>query len=279
MLLNSYAQIKSIMKEYNIAPNKSFGQNFLLDENILEKIASHASENVLEIGPGMGALTHCLCEKSKKVVAVEIDSGMVNVLKYTQKDHDNLTVIHGDILDKNIQNQAEELLGNNYNVIANLPYYITTPIIMALLERNVDEMILMMQKEVADRMVAQPSTKAYGSLSVAVQFFADVEKLFIVKPGSFYPRPNVDSCVLRIKRKKTPAVEVIDEKLFFRVVKASFSMRRKTLLNNLTSNFELDRQTASNILQQADIDEKRRGETLNMQEFATLTEIINKTHH
>lgn len=279
MLLNSYSQIKSIMKEYNIAPNKSFGQNFLLDENILEKISGHASENVLEIGPGMGALTHFLCENSKKVVAVEIDSGMVNVLKFTQKDHDNLTVIHGDILDKNIQNQAEEILGEKYNVIANLPYYITTPIIMALLERNVNEMILMMQKEVADRIVAKPGTKAYGSLSVAVQFFADVEKLFIVKPGSFYPRPNVDSCVLKIKRKQTPAVEVINEKLFFRVVKASFSMRRKTLLNNLTSNFDFDRQMAANILDQAGIDQKRRGETLNMQEFANLTEIINKNHH
>lgn len=274
MQINSYSQIKDMLDRFHLAPNKKFGQNFLLDRNVLEKIAAFSPDRVLEIGPGLGGLTHFLCRQAQRVVAVEIDAGMVQVLGETQGEHQNLTLLHGDFLNPAIQTQAQELLGKGYGVVANLPYYITTPILLKLIEQRVPQMVLMMQKEVARRLGAAPGTKDYGSLSIAVQFYYEVEHLFDVHPGSFFPRPAVDSAVIRMVRRQTPAARVKNEALFFRVVRASFAMRRKTLLNNLSGGFGRDKEQLQTLLCELGIDPKRRGETLTMEEFARLTDGI-----
>ena len=287
MQLNSYTQIKEVMDKFNIAPNKKFGQNFLLDNNVLNKIANSCNldktKSVLEVGPGMGALTDRLCTRAKNVVSIEIDRGMIPVLNYTLGEYDNFDIVNGDVLDKNIREEAFSKLTKPFSVCANLPYYITTPIIMSFLEEcnDVDTMVLMMQKEVAERICASPATKDYGILTLAIQYYADCELLFTVSPQSFYPKPNVTSIVIRLTKLDKPRVEVKDRDLLFKVIRSSFNMRRKTIINNLSSSFSLDKATISEILQKSNIDEKRRGETLSLDEFAVLSdnfyEILHKS--
>jgi 16S rRNA (adenine1518-N6/adenine1519-N6)-dimethyltransferase len=262
---------------------KKLGQNFLIDKNILDEIIDGAEltkdDYVLEIGPGMGSMTQKLCESAGKVIAVEIDKKLIPVLKVTLAEYDNITVINGDILKLNLKEVLKEHFGDSKaKVIANLPYYITTPIIMKLLEEKLDlqSITIMVQKEVGDRIKAVPGGKVYGALSVAVQYYAKPSQILFVPPQSFIPQPDVDSIVLKLDILPKPAVEVDSESMFFRVVKASFGQRRKTLLNALTAgNFGLSKEQMKDVLISVDIDENRRGETLSLQEFAN---IANKLH-
>lgn len=284
MELNSLSQLKEVMERFGIAPNKGFGQNFLLDKGVLDRIANAScldkSTDVLEIGPGMGALTDRLCTRARKVVSVEIDKGMLPVLEYTLNDHNNVEIISGDILDERIREKASAKLEKPFAVAANLPYYITTPIIMAFLEGGYDisAMTLMMQKEVAERICAEPSTKAYGILSICIAYYADVKLLFTIPPQCFYPRPKVDSMLIQILKLKKPRISVKSEEMFFKVVRASFAMRRKTLVNNLSAAFRLPKDELLQILERCSLDPKVRGESLTLSQYGMLSdEILTKT--
>lgn len=258
--------------------SKKLGQNFLIDENIVDGIVRAANispgETVLEIGPGIGTLTQGLAEAGAKVVAVELDSRLIEVLAKTLAGYDNVRIVHGDILKVNI---AEEVAAPRFKVVANLPYYITTPIIMGLLEQRlpVDTLVTMIQKEVAERMVASPGGKEYGALSVAVQYFTEPQIMFAVPPHSFIPAPAVDSAVIRCVVRDQPAVAVGDERLFFRVVKAAFSQRRKTL-NNALKTMGIASERIQQALAEAQIDGGRRGETLSLGEFAAIANALLK---
>ena len=269
---------KHILKSFNIQMSKKLGQNFLIDENIVDGIVRAANispgETVLEIGPGIGTLTQGLAEAGAKVVAVELDSRLIEVLAKTLAGYDNVRIVHGDILKVNI---AEEVAAPRFKVVANLPYYITTPIIMGLLEQRlpVDTLVTMIQKEVAERMVASPGGKEYGALSVAVQYFTEPQIMFAVPPPSFIPAPAVDSAVIRCVVRDQPAVAVGDERLFFRVVKAAFSQRRKTL-NNALKTMGIASERIQQALAEAQIDGGRRGETLSLGEFAAIANALLK---
>lgn len=263
-----------ILKRFGIRMSKKLGQNFLIDEHVVRSIveAANISEGdaVLEIGPGIGTLTQGLAEAGANVTAVEIDRRLIEVLAKTLEGYENIKVVHGDILRIDI---AKEVMAPRYKVVANLPYYITTPIIMGLLEAHmpVDVLVTMVQKEVAQRMVAVPGTKDYGSLSVAVQYYTKPEIMFIVPPASFIPPPAVDSAVIRCTVREKPPVEV-DERVFFRVVKAAFAQRRKTLSNTLKTT-GVPAETLKVILEKAGIDGTRRGETLSLEEFAAIANV------
>jgi 16S rRNA (adenine1518-N6/adenine1519-N6)-dimethyltransferase len=263
---------KHILKTFNIHMSKKLGQNFLIDENIVNGIVRAADiqqgETVLEIGPGIGTLTQGLAEAGANVVAVELDSRLIEVLAKTLEGYENIRIVHGDILKVNI---AAEVDAPRFKVVANLPYYITTPIIMGLLEQRlpVDSLVTMIQKEVAERMVASPGGKEYGALSVAVQYFTKPEIMFAVPPSSFIPSPAVESAVIRCVVRDKPAVDVADERLFFRVVKAAFSQRRKTL-NNAMKTMGVAGEVIQQALAAAQIDGTRRGETLSLVEFAAI---------
>lgn len=269
---------KETISKYGFHFSKSLGQNFLIDYNMIEKIISGSGitkeDNVLEVGPGIGSLTQGLADGAKKVVAVEIDKKLIPILEENFKEYDNVSIINEDILKVDLH----ELLKNhfpegNVKVIGNLPYYITTPIIMKFLEDKVpiDSITIMIQKEVADRMAAKPSTKDYGALSIAVQYYCDTEKVATVPPSVFIPQPNVDSSVIKLVRLKEPKVVVEDEKLFFALVKDAFGKRRKTLLNALSTGIlQLNKELVREVLLVTHIDEKRRGETLSLEEFAAL---------
>ncbi|MDA9461114.1 Dimethyladenosine transferase [Enterococcus mundtii 3F] len=273
---------KEILLKHGFSFKKSLGQNFLTEPNILRKIIETGQidqqTNVIEVGPGIGALTEQIARHAKQVVAFEIDDRLIPVLADTLSPYPNVTVIHQDIL----KTDLAEAVNTQFNeqlplkVVANLPYYITTPIMMHFLESDVvvDEMIVMMQKEVADRISAKPGTKAYGSLSIAVQYYMEASLAFIVPKTVFVPQPNVDSAILKLTRRATPAVSVTDEKAFFRLTKAAFQQRRKTLWNNLQHVYGKDEETKSWLtesLTEAGIDPKRRGETLSLEEFAALS--------
>ena len=284
MEINSLSQIKDIMERFNIAPNKGFGQNFLIDKGVLEKIADAAqidkNTDVLEIGPGMGALTDRLCSRAKKVVCIEIDGGMLPVLDYTLCDHDNVEIINGDVLDKKVREAAVSRLDTPFSISANLPYYITTPIIMAFLEGgyNLSSMTLMMQKEVAERICADPGSKSYGILTVCMNYYADVKILFTISPECFYPRPKVESMLIRISKLEKPRINVKDENMFFKVVKASFAMRRKTLVNNLSGAFKMPKSEVCAVLESCGIPTDIRGERLTLEQYGILSdEIFSKT--
>jgi 16S rRNA (adenine1518-N6/adenine1519-N6)-dimethyltransferase len=279
--LTSPRRLKEVITRYGFTFSKSLGQNFLIDQNIVQNIIKGAEvtgeDYVLEVGPGIGTLTEALAEVAKKVVAVEIDKTLIPVLSETLGPYDNADVVHGDILKTDIVGIINEKFGGHKpKVIANLPYYITTPIIMKFLEEKipVTDLVVMIQKEVAERIYASPSTKAYGALSIAVQYYADPFMLMIVPKTVFFPAPNVDSAVLRLKVLDQPRFPVKDEKLFFRVVRAAFSQRRKTLLNTLSSGLSMDKATVSETLLSVDIDPIRRGETLSIEEFAKLADAI-----
>lgn len=275
---------KAIMQKYGITLKKSLGQNFLVDANVLRNIVHIAgldrAKGALEIGPGIGALTQHLAEAAGRVVAVEIDGRLIPALEETLAPYDNVTVVHNDILKVNLP----ELVGTHFagceavSVVANLPYYVTTPILMALLEARLplEHIVVMVQREVAERISAKPGSKAYGSLSIAVQYHCDAEIAAIVPPSVFIPRPDVDSAVIRMRVLDKPRVEVEEEPFFFAVVQASFSQRRKTILNNLQAKFGKERkEPVLAALEKAGIDPGRRGETLSLEEFATLARCLS----
>lgn len=273
-----------IIKKYGFKMTKSLGQNFLINENILDNIIESANINnndvVLEIGTGIGTLTQRLCEKAKKVIAVEIDKNLIPILNETLSDYNNITIINKDILKTDINEELKNLsIHQKIKVVANLPYYITTPIIMKVLEDKVDVdcMVLMLQKEVADRMNAIPSTKDYGSLSIAVQYYCDTSIVCKVPKSSFIPEPNVDSLVLKLVVNEKRKVDIEDEDLFFKIVRGSFSKRRKTILNSLSNYEDLgDKEKIQKLLEISEIDSKRRGETLSIYEFANLAKNYKK---
>lgn len=267
-----------ILNRFKLRADKKLGQNFLIDENVVRQIVEAAelseADTVLEVGPGIGTLTQGLAESKAKVVAVELDTRLLPVLATTLDGYDNVRVVHGDILKVNIM---EEVGAPEFKVCANLPYYITTPIIFALLEKRLpmERLVAMVQKEVAERMAAQPGGKEYGALSVAIQYYTEPEIAFIVPPTSFIPAPAVDSAVIVCKRRSKPPVEVCDEALFFRVVKAAFSLRRKMLSNSL-KNMGIKAEQVAKWLELAGVDGKRRAETLSLEDFAKLTNSFNE---
>lgn len=276
------SKTKEIIKQHKLKLSKSLGQNFLIDGNILNKIVEGANiseqDNVIEIGPGIGSLTQLLAEKAKEVLAIEIDQNLLPVLDKTLKDYKNVKVINKDILKVDLEKLIEEYFpGKRPKVVANLPYYVTTPIIMKFLEEKVkvDSLVVMIQKEVGDRMQASPNSKDYGSLSIAVQYYCDASILFKVPPSVFVPPPKVESTVIKLKVLDKPRVEVDDEKLFFNIVRDSFGKRRKTLLNALSSGkLEIDKELIREALIELNINEKIRGEALTIGQFALITNYI-----
>ncbi|MCG7329632.1 16S rRNA (adenine(1518)-N(6)/adenine(1519)-N(6))-dimethyltransferase RsmA [Streptococcus cristatus] len=287
MRIADYSVTRAILERHGFTFKKSFGQNFLTDTNILQKIVDTAEidkkVNVIEIGPGIGALTEFLAESAAEVMAFEIDDRLVPILADTLRDFDNVTVVNQDILKVDLAQYIAEFKNPDLpiKVVANLPYYITTPILMHLIESGIpfSEFVVMMQREVADRISAQPNTKAYGSLSIAVQYYMTAKVAFIVPRTVFVPAPNVDSAILKMVRRDQPAVEVQDEKFFFKVSKASFVHRRKTLWNNLTSHFGKSEETKVKLtaaLEQAELSPSVRGEALTLADFARLADALKE---
>ena len=275
-----------ILKKYNFTFQKKFGQNFLIDENVVEKIVRDAGvtkdDFVLEIGPGIGTMTQILCENAREVVAVEIDDKLIPILtEDTLSWYDNVTVIHEDILKLDIVKLANERNGGKpIKVVANLPYYITTPIIMGLFESHVplDSITIMVQKEVADRMQVGPGTKDYGALSLAVQYYAKPQILLNVPASCFMPRPNVDSAVIQLTRYEKPPVEVADEHLMFRLIRASFNQRRKTMTNSVGNSPELSvsKEQMAAALEKCGLSATVRGEALTLAQFAELANVLSE---
>lgn len=274
-----------VLQKYRFNFQKKFGQNFLIDTHVLDKIidASGVTEDdfVLEIGPGIGTMTQYLCERAREVVAVEIDKNLIPILSDTLKNYSNVTVINEDILKLDICKLAEEKnQGKPIKVVANLPYYITTPIIMGLFESHVpiDSITIMVQKEVAERMQEGPGSKEYGALSLAVQYYAKPEIVANVPPNCFMPRPNVGSAVIRLTRHEKPPVEVEDEKLMFRIIRASFNQRRKTLANGLNNSPEihLPKEVIQESIVSLGVPENIRGEALSLEQFAELSNEIGQ---
>ena len=291
--LGTPSATKEIINKYSFAFQKKFGQNFLIDSNVLESIIRGAEitkdDFVLEIGPGIGTMTQYLCEAARQVVAVEIDKMLIPILEDTLSEYDNVevikedtlsyydnvTVINEDILKLDIKKLADEKNeGRPIKVVANLPYYITTPIIMGLFESGVpiDSITIMVQKEVADRMQTGPGSKDYGALSLAVQYYATAKVILNVSATCFMPRPNVDSAVIKLTRHKEPTVNVADEKLMFKIIRASFNQRRKTLVNGLKNSPELSfsKEQIVKAIEKIGKPETIRGEALTLEEFAEL---------
>ena len=265
--------IQALLARHGFRFSRALGQNFLIEGWVAEDIAAasgaDADTGVVEVGPGIGTLTQGLAESGADVVAVELDKRLLPVLDVTLEGYDNVRIVNGDILQVNIM---ETVAAPEFKVCANLPYYITTPIIFALLEKRLpmERLVAMVQKEVAERMAAKPGSRDYGALSVAIQYYTEPEIAFIVPPTSFIPAPAVDSAVIVCKRRSEPPVKVCDEALFFRVVKAAFSLRRKMLSNSL-KNMGINSEQCAQWLQRAGVDGKRRAETLSLEDFAALT--------
>lgn len=287
MRIADYSVTKSVLERHGFTFKKSFGQNFLTDTNILQKIVDTAeidkNVNVIEIGPGIGALTEFLAENAAEVMAFEIDDRLVPILADTLRDFDNVQVINQDVLKSDLQTEIQKFKNPDLpiKVVANLPYYITTPILMHLIESKIPftEFVVMMQKEVADRISAEPNTKAYGSLSIAVQYYMTAKVAFIVPRTVFVPAPNVDSAILKMVRRENPLVQVQDEDFLFDVSKASFVHRRKTLWNNLTNRFgktddvKVKLETA---LEKAELKPNLRGEALSIADFGRLADALKE---
>lgn len=274
-----------VLQKHKFIIQKKFGQNFLIDTHVLEKIIKAAEitkdDMVLEVGPGIGTMTQYLCENAREVVAVEIDKHLIPVLADTLKEYSNVTVMNEDILKVDLYRLAlEKNHGQPIKVVANLPYYITTPIVMGLFESNVpiDSITVMVQKEVADRMQVGPGTKDYGALSLAVQYYAEPYIVANVPPNCFMPRPGVGSAVIRLTRHKEPPVKVENESLMFRIIRASFNQRRKTLVNGLNNSAEisLSKELIAEAISELNVSSSIRGEALTLQQFADLSNIINK---
>ncbi|WP_100011827.1 16S rRNA (adenine(1518)-N(6)/adenine(1519)-N(6))-dimethyltransferase RsmA [Lentibacillus sediminis] len=277
---------KEILTKYQFSFKKSLGQNFLVDANILSNILRHTGidrqAGAIEIGPGIGALTEQLAIHAENVAAFEIDQRLLPILEDTLSEYDNVQIIHQDILKADVRAVIEESFrgGQPVHIVANLPYYITTPILMKLLRENlpVASITVMIQKEVAERMAARPNSKSYGSLTIAVQYYTEAKVVMNVPKQVFMPQPNVDSSILQLQPRKAPPVHVEDEDYFFTLVQACFAQRRKTLRNNLTSHFKdtLTKEAITEILEQISIDGSRRGESLDMEEFALLANAFYK---
>lgn len=281
----------AVIEKYQFNFQKRYGQNFLIDTNILKKIIEEAGvtkeDCVVEIGPGIGTMTQYLAESAREVVAVEIDKNLIPILEDTLSEYDNVTVINEDILKVDLRKLAEEKNnGRPVKIVANLPYYITTPIIMGLFENQVplSSITIMVQKEVADRMQVGPGTKDYGALSLAVQYYARPEIVLQVPPACFMPRPGVGSAVIRLTKHEQPPVQTKDEKKLFAVIRASFGQRRKTLANALTNGFcyeaesgktqRVTRQQVYDVLEQMELSRTIRGEALTLEQFAELSDLL-----
>ena len=277
MELTDIRVIKDIVRDFGFSFSKGLGQNFLLDKNVLEDIvdAADVSEGVIEVGPGFGVLTRELAKNSKKVISIELDSRLFQVLDYTLEEFDNVKIIEGDVLKINLKDVInEEFSGEKISVAANLPYYITTPIITMLLEGKypIKRIVVMVQKEVALRLAADAGSKDYGAISVLTRYYTNPRIVTVVPADSFYPAPKVDSAVVCLEVLDKPNVDVKDEKMFFKVVKGAFSQRRKTLLNCLSSSFGIDKETTAEKIRNCGIEPGIRGEKLGIEEFAKLAD-------
>lgn len=274
MKLTDISYIKDIMRRHETAFKKRYGQNFLVSELVTKRIAESLTynKNVIEIGPGIGALTYELCQISENVTAVEIDSALIPVLEETLSGQENLKIINADILKTDI----ESIVTGDYSVAANLPYYITTPVVIYLLESKIKpkEISIMVQKEVADRLCAKAGDKEYGAITASVAWFGRAEKLFNVSPGNFIPQPKIESTVMKITTYQTPLYEVKDETILHRVIKGAFAQRRKTLMNSLSSEFShVNKKTLTDIITSCGFDTNIRGEKLDIADFV---QIANK---
>ena len=274
----------AVLQKYGFRFQKKFGQNFLIDAHVLTKIADAAGitdeDVVLEIGPGIGTLTQVLCERAKEVIAVEIDRNLIPILKDdTCKEYSNLTIIEGDILKVDVAELVREHGGKPVKVVANLPYYITTPIVMGLLEKHIPvaSITVMVQREVAERMQAGPGSEDYGALSLAVQYYAEAYLAAFVPPNCFMPRPNVGSAVIRLTLREEPPVHVKSEEILFSVIRAAFAQRRKTLVNGLGNSAEVDctKERATEILTSLGLSPSVRGEALSIAEFAAIADALS----
>lgn len=287
--LTSPSMVREIIQAHGFRVRKALGQNFLMDANIIEKIVTAAEitdqDLAFEIGPGLGVLTRKMARSAGQVVAVELDTHLLPILQETLAEFPNATVVHGDALKVDFDTLAQERTngafgaqGKAYKLVANLPYYITTPLLIHLITSgfNLERLVVMMQKEVADRLQAAPGSKEYGSLSVMVQYYTLPQIVTKVPKTVFYPAPDVDSAVIRLIRRETPPVQVVSEELFFKVVRAAFGQRRKTLINSLTGSGLADKETWLEVLGSVGIDPTRRGETLSLEEFAALANTFEK---
>lgn len=281
--ISNIIRTQDILRRHDFNFKKKFGQNFLTDHNILTKITETADlskeVNVIEIGPGIGSLSQYLLEEAAEVMAFEIDKSLIPILEETMAPYDNFTLVSEDILKVDLLSEIQKFKNPNLpiKVVANLPYYITTPILMHLIESKIpfSEFVVMMQKEVADRIAASPKTKAYGSLSIAVQYYMEASVAFIVPRTVFIPAPNVDSAILKMVRREEPLVEVEDEEWFFKTMHSSFVHRRKTLMNNMQAAFGKDsKPEIEKLLAQAEISPTIRGEALSIEEFAKLADAL-----
>ena len=275
--------IKEILKRHGFNFSKALGQNFLINPTVCPKMAeasiTHDNTGVIEIGPGIGVLTHELAKRAKKVVALEIDKRLIPVLSETLAEHNNVEIINADVLKINLNQLIEEKFkGMKVVVCANLPYYITSPIIMKLLEEklNIKSITVMVQKEVAKRLCAGAATRESGAVTVSVSYYSNPEYLFTVSPGSFIPAPKVDSAVVKLNVLKEPKYKVLDERTFFKIVKAAFSQRRKTIANSLGSGEGISKKDLNEIFLKLNIDSSLRAEGLSMQQFAALADEIYK---
>ena len=279
MDLTSPGAIRSIQSKFGFTFKKGLGQNFLTSDKVLDEIvrAANPEGGVLEIGPGFGVLTQALAQSAQKVAAVEVDERLLPVLDYTLAEYDNVKIIHGDVMKIELHELLkEEFADMPVSVAANLPYYITTPVITRLLEEKlpVDNIVVMVQKEVAERLSAKEGTKEYGAITVLCRYYTEPEIVTVVPASMFVPPPKVDSAVLRMKVLSEPSVKVKDERTFFKVVKAAFAQRRKTLLNCLCSAFPIPKPDMTQILTDTVGNASRRGETLSLEEFAKVSDII-----
>lgn len=279
--LSSHSATMDLVKKHGFKFTKSLGQNFLIDDNIVDKIVAGAGigpgDKIIEVGPGIGTLTREMASRAQNLMAVEIDKNLIPILEDTLGDYDNVKIVNEDIIKADIRGLIDENLGGGpVKLVANLPYYITTPIIMRFLEENINvtDIVVMVQKEVAERMNAQPGGKDFGALSVAVQYYCDTEIIAKVPRHLFVPQPNVDSIVIALRVRPERKYKVDDEDLYFKVVKAAFGQRRKTLLNSISSMGNLAKDQVKEALEEAGIDPKRRGETLSLDEFAILSNVI-----
>lgn len=271
-----------IINKYNFVFQKKFGQNFLIDGHVLDKIISAAditkNDTILEIGPGIGSMTQHLCEKAGKVISVEIDKMLIPILEENLSSYDNFILINDDFLKLDVLKLLQEHSCKSVKVVANLPYYITTPIIMSLFENNIpiESITVMVQKEVAERMEASPSTKEYGALSVAIQYYSTTDIVANVPPNCFIPRPNVGSAVIKLSLRKEQPYELYDSKLMFKLVRAAFNQRRKTLLNAINNSPELSitKEEVSSALDKMNISQTIRGEALSLEQFCQLSNIL-----
>ena len=280
--LSNPTETKAVLDMFGFSFAKKYGQNFLIDGNIVSNIVKNAGitkeDTVLEIGPGIGTMTQVLCEQAKNVIAVEIDKRLIDVLTFTLRDYDNVTVINSDILKCNIEELCKQYSSNGrLKVVANLPYYITTPIIMELLEKNnnsvIESITVMIQKEVAERLGAEPGNKDYGA-TLSINYYSDANIVMTVPASCFMPRPNVDSAVIRMDIYDKPPVATKDEVKMFKVIKAAFSQRRKTLVNSVSSSTDIAKETILKSLNEMGLSESVRGETLSLEQFAELSDRI-----